>query len=634
MNTDKKQTLGFGHQALEIHYNKTLRPLREKIMHKRFPRKPTFITAAILISLICFNCIARAQSLEQARWKFDEFYKYDKDLPFNLKERPLRETDTYKLYHWTFTSVHGKRVTALFLTPKNLKKPVPVILVLHGYLGSKNEMLAGADIVPPAGYACLALDAEYHGERTVAGKSIYSKQMYSSRDAMVQTIVDYRRAVDLLETRREIDPKRIGYMGNSMGGIIGAVITAVEPRIRAATLVVGGADWAYLSKASVVSEELGLTKGKNPLNPKKFQGIIAPADPINWAQKISPRPVLMLNAKYDILVNPLANKKLFARLNEPKKIIWFANGHDLPPDTVISITLDFFNAYLKGSQNPTAFGTIVEGYKTTPLSMKLKTPLPEPVIDMPLVDLFNYDSFLPLNAAVKKIDDAQWNNHNRVSWMSMHDKTVPGDLYLPEPPEKGPFPAVVYLRELNSNTQEPIEILPVALSNGYAVLVMDLEYSGKRALPSHAFLSPLIYTTRDNMLQSLFDVRRAYDFLATCPEIASNSGFILATSGKINSQLAAIVTAIDDRTHTLLLIPGKHYDEFLKNIDNIKSTGRYDALQDALSWATPSIYSSALSQKRILTMGSSYKYIEATDNQTNITHLDSINSVFKNLKTQ
>ena len=43
---------------------------------------------------------------------------------------------------------------------------------------------------------------------------------------------DVMRAIDYLETREELDGKRIGCMGISGGGAVTLYATAVEPRIR------------------------------------------------------------------------------------------------------------------------------------------------------------------------------------------------------------------------------------------------------------------------------------------------------------------------------------------------------------------------------------------------------------------
>ena len=75
--------------------------------------------------------------------------------------------------------------------------------------------------------AVLALDAQYHGERISAndyenpGAMLFERKWYNwTREMVLQTTVEHRRAIDYLATRPEIDVERIGLLGHSMGGII------------------------------------------------------------------------------------------------------------------------------------------------------------------------------------------------------------------------------------------------------------------------------------------------------------------------------------------------------------------------------------------------------------------------------
>lgn len=521
-------------------------------------KHPTFISlrktilGALTIAVLLFAAAgARAENLDQAVWPFAEFYKYDKTMPLDLVEKFEREGDNFKLHHWTFNTTHGKKVTAFYSTPKTGAGPFPVILILHGYGGSKNEGNEGFTAAAAAGYACLALDAEYHGERKVEGKQLYSKLAYSTRDAMIQTVMDYRRAIDLLETRPEADTKRIGFIGGSMGGILGAVLAGVEPRVRSAVLIVGGADWSYLARASVVSQALGLTKGDNPLDPKKFGAVIAPVDPVNWAQNISPRPTLMLNGKFDVLVNPESNRILFARLKPPKKIVWFQEGHGLPIDVAMKMSIEFFDSYVKGDRDPAEIGSKVEGYKTKPLPMKLKKPLPpEPVASMPLAKLFDYESFLPLKDEMNSEPDSMLKRRFTVGFQSVHDRTAPGSLYLPPESATARKTAIIFLHEVGASREQAREIAPPALGSGFAVLAVDLPGCGERALPGALCLidPALPYTSRDNLIQTVFDVRRAMDFLAA-RGIADTA--VIVTSGAA-AEPAMAAAAIDPRIASVI----------------------------------------------------------------------------------
>ena len=61
---------------------------------------------------------------------------------------------------------------------------------------------------------------------------------------------DLIRGIDYLETRGEVDPARIGIMGNSLGGASASCLSAVEPRVRAAVISGWGhSPLAFKSKA-------------------------------------------------------------------------------------------------------------------------------------------------------------------------------------------------------------------------------------------------------------------------------------------------------------------------------------------------------------------------------------------------
>jgi dienelactone hydrolase len=59
-------------------------------------------------------------------------------------------------------------------------------------------------------------------------------------DVHFQVVKDFRRSVDYLGTRPEIDTTKIAYYGMSWGGVLGAIIPAVEERLKAVVLVGGG----------------------------------------------------------------------------------------------------------------------------------------------------------------------------------------------------------------------------------------------------------------------------------------------------------------------------------------------------------------------------------------------------------
>jgi len=196
----------------------------------------------------------------------------------------------------------------------------------------------------------IAIDAAYHGERKVPGKELYSPNINDTLRGTIQTVIDLRRAVDYLETRPEIDVNKIGYVGGSMGGILGAIFIGVEPRIKAAVLIVAGGNMSLMIRESqhytmsAVREHLQ----KEGISYEELQRILDPIDPINFIKYFSPRPVAFHLGKYDTIVPAEAGRQLYEAAGEPKWVYWYDAGHNLPLDIVLTRTLDFLNQNLRG----------------------------------------------------------------------------------------------------------------------------------------------------------------------------------------------------------------------------------------------------------------------------------------------
>jgi len=275
---------------------------------------------------------------------FLEFYKYDRQLPLNSESKVLEDSAAYTLFKASYDSVHNQRVSALLAIPKLATKPVPCVLFLHGYGGSKEDLKSLIPALVLNGCAGFALDAEYHGERKREGRDIFSPYPYTSRDAMMQTVLDYRRGIDYLETVAEIDKNRVGLVGASMGGVIGGVLLGVEQRIKAGVLAVAGGDFPYILRNS----QLGVFKNlrTSELDLDSLAVALASVDPINFIDLASPRPVLMLCGKKDDIVPPQAGQFLYDVAKEPKKLIWYDSGHNLPIAEVVKEVTLWFKEYL------------------------------------------------------------------------------------------------------------------------------------------------------------------------------------------------------------------------------------------------------------------------------------------------
>jgi fermentation-respiration switch protein FrsA (DUF1100 family) len=269
-----------------------------------------------LLTLFAWMCpTARAQDAPPAPdWKtLEAAYSYDAKTQLKVTEEPKQDSEFLSL-HLSFANALGQTVPGIFLRPKK-EGVYPCVLLLHGLTSNKETMilLFGRQLAQ-RGIACLALDADQHGERkpkdrqpTVGGMGFVH--------VVRSGIMDYRLALDYLKTRKDVDSKRIGLLGYSMGAMMGAILSGVDTRIAATALCVGGdMTRAFLSRV-----------------PANLRDQMASTSPSLYVGHISPRPVLFLNGKKDNVVPEAAAKALHEAAREPKEIIWSDDGHILAP---------------------------------------------------------------------------------------------------------------------------------------------------------------------------------------------------------------------------------------------------------------------------------------------------------------
>lgn len=309
----------------------------------------------LLLMLTVSTCYCSASLLPELLFGrtgdkgLSKFYDYDKSLPLNATEVLVMDEGVCKIYKVYFNSVNGERVPGLLSIPNGVGK-FSCIVFLHGYGGAKEDVLSAARLVASEGYAIMAIDAEFHGERQETGKALYSPDLEESRNGIIQTVIDLRRAVDYLETKEDIDRDRVGYVGGSMGGILGAIFIGVEPRIKAAALLVAGGNMSLMIMESQHSAIPSIREylAEQGMSYRELQELLDPVDPLNFIAGFSPRPLVLHLGRFDRIVPAEAGRQLYEAAGEPKQVYWYDSGHDIPLDLVLSRLLDFMDRELVG----------------------------------------------------------------------------------------------------------------------------------------------------------------------------------------------------------------------------------------------------------------------------------------------
>jgi cephalosporin-C deacetylase-like acetyl esterase len=221
------------------------------------------------------------------------------------------ERDAYHIEKIVFQSLPGLYVTGNFYIPKGPAKSLPTILYLCGHsphlLGAKYHYQDRAIWFASHGYPCLALDTLEFGEVAGIHHGTHDLNMwnwfslgYTPAGVEVWNAI---RALDYLETRPEVDAKRIGLTGISGGGAMTWYTAAVDDRIAAAAPVCSTFTWGSQAEHWVARGQCDCIY---------YNNTYAWDFPI-VAALIAPRPLLILSGQKDGIFPPDGYHPVFQR---------------------------------------------------------------------------------------------------------------------------------------------------------------------------------------------------------------------------------------------------------------------------------------------------------------------------------
>lgn len=167
---------------------------------------------------------------------------------------------------------------------------------------------------------------------------------------------------------------------------------------------------------------------------------------------------------------------------------------------------------------------------------------------LPVEKYYEYDHDLPLRDSVHPLGDTMNYSLCYLTYRSVHDAEVTGLLTLPE---KGnvPFPVVILMHGLGDRkTVDYIEAgNEYLLDAGYAVLRLDISNHGDRIRYDYDFdlTAGYRYWSRDIISQTVFDLRRAVDFIQTRDELDHERiGYFGISLGGI---IGAVFCSVEER---------------------------------------------------------------------------------------
>jgi dienelactone hydrolase len=242
--------------------------------------------------------------------------------PLEARVRSREARDGLLWERVTFVSEPGEVVPALVIRPLGAADRLPAVVALHGLGGSKEGMAGLMGELARRGYLALAIDARWHGERG-PGLQAAMIRAYRSGDGhpyVFDTVADLLRTLDYLESRPDVDARRIGMIGISMGGQETWIAAALDPRVRVGVPVIGVNTFAWTIARDrwearsrllpQVYEAVRADLSEPTVDRRVYQsvwerltpGLLDRFDGPELLPLIAPRPLLVLNGETDPLV--------------------------------------------------------------------------------------------------------------------------------------------------------------------------------------------------------------------------------------------------------------------------------------------------------------------------------------------
>lgn len=253
-------------------------------------------------------------------------FAYDAHTSAEWRDSLVRSADGVEEYAISFASPRGGRVTGKMFKPAG---SVPAhkyaaILFGHGAPGNSDNLGPRGVYFARKGAIVVGIDAAF------ARRNSREPLSFTVRDSIeqVQTIVDFRRLVDILIARPDVDAARLGYVGISYGGAMGALLAGVEPRIAAFALAVG--DLGFVAH---FRDSLGALSGPlTDLPTAQRDRWVAAMEPVSgttYFPRADGRKLLLQNNTQDEAVLPHVARSFHAAAPRGTQIRWYESGHRL-----------------------------------------------------------------------------------------------------------------------------------------------------------------------------------------------------------------------------------------------------------------------------------------------------------------
>ena len=264
----------------------------------------------------------RAQDADLVR-----HFDYDRHAPLNVKQIGVQHREHANAYDITYESPKGGAVPAYLVVPKG-RGPFAAVLWGHWYwdnssMRNRRQFLDEAVVLAQAGVVSLLTDGP-----VARPGHIESKDPLDERVALdfLQQVIDMRRGVDVLLARRDVDPKRIAFVGHSYNAGVGALLSGLDRRFKCFVLMAG------LMSDEVTRRTKDFQEFRQKVGPEKLDALIAKyayLDQGKYVSHAAPAVVFLQYGSQEKFLNAERAVQYAAVVSEPKRFKLYDAPHAL-----------------------------------------------------------------------------------------------------------------------------------------------------------------------------------------------------------------------------------------------------------------------------------------------------------------
>ena len=288
------------------------------------------------VLLLLLSVILPQESFDQLRHHWD----YDENAPLSIKQEGLQVRNGVRVFDISYASPVGDRgasvgpnggvVPAYLIVPSG-PGPFPAVIYGHWCMpGSekrnRTEFLDEALVLAHTGVISLLPDHVTVHPGFVQDNTPLNEQQIAVK---LQQDINLRRGADLLLARKDVDPKRLAYVGHSCDASAGAFLSGLDKRFKAFVIMAGDLSFEVDKKTKAFQEY------RQKVGPERLDAF---ADKYSWQDEgkyvshAAPAYVFLQYATDEPFINGEVAKRYLEIVSEPKKLKIYDAPHALNAD--------------------------------------------------------------------------------------------------------------------------------------------------------------------------------------------------------------------------------------------------------------------------------------------------------------